>query len=170
MWVLSLDGKTVYMKDSVGLVYIARLLSEPHRDIAAVSLLAARAGIDPRVAAGSSGPILDEQARKDYGRRYTELQEELAKAEAHNDLGRVSKMQAEMEALMTELASATGLGGRDREQTDAEKVRKSVSMAVSRDISKIEAEHESLARHLTASISSGRVFRYSPESPIDWLT
>lgn len=170
VWVLSFEGKTVYMNDSVGMVYIARLLSDPHREIAAVSLLAARAGIDPRVASGSSGPILDAQARKNYERRYNELQEELAEAKAHNDLGHISRTQAEMETLAAELASATGLGGRDREQTDAERVRKSVSMAVSRDIQKIDKEHTSLAAHLTAFINSGQVFRYAPEPRIDWLT
>ena len=119
MWVLTYGGATVFMKDSVGLIYIARLLSEPKRDIAAVSLLAARAGIDPRIAAGSSGPILDEEARAEYGHLYREQQDSLADAEANNDLGRIEKLQGEMDALMTELARATGLGGRNREQTDA---------------------------------------------------
>jgi len=158
------------MKDSVGLAYIARLLSESHRDIAAVSLLAARVGIDPRVAAGSFGPILDERARKNYERRYIELQEEQAEAQAHNNLGRVSKVQVEIEELMTELASATGLGGQDRKRTDADKIRKSVSMAVSREIEKIHSEHNSLAAHLGAFISSGQIFRYAPEPRVEWLT
>jgi len=169
-WVLTFEGQTKHFKDSVGMAYIARLLAEPHRDIPAVSLLAARAGIDSRVAAGSMGEVLDEQARRAYQDRYNDLVEDLAKAEKNDDLGNIEKFQAEMDQLATELAGATGLGGRSRAKTDAEKVRKSVSMAVSRAIEGIQTEHESLGRHLTASITSGVVFRYSPEARIDWLT
>ena len=61
-WQLSFDGGTKFLKDSIGLGYIARLLMEPHRDIPAVTLLAARIGIDPLVTTGSSGEVLDDQA------------------------------------------------------------------------------------------------------------
>lgn len=169
-WQLSFDGDTKFLKDSVGLGYIARLLMEPHREVPAVTLLAARAGIDPLVTSGSSGEVLDDQARDEYGRRYRELQEELCEARANNDLGQIEKLEGEMEQLTNELASATGLGGRSRERTDIEKVRKSVSMAVSRDIERIGKQHEALGRHLTATITSGLTFRYAPEHEIDWLT
>jgi hypothetical protein len=169
-WRLTFDGQTVYLKDSVGLAYIARLLNEPYRDIPAVSLLAARAGIDPRMASGSSGELLDEAGRERFRRRYAELSEELEEARADHDLGRVAKLQVEMDVLVSEIARATGLGGRSREKTDADKVRKSVSMAVSRDIDRIAGEHAALGRHLRASVNSGYTFRYAPEQPIDWLT
>ncbi len=169
-WRLTFDSKTIYLKDSVGLAYIARLLNEPNRDIPAVSLLAARAGIDPRMASGSSGELLDDAGRERFRKRYTELSEELEEAQGNHDLGRVEKLQAEMESLASEIARATGLGGRSREKTDADKVRKSVSMAVSRDLDRIASEHASLGRHLNAAIRSGYTFRYAPEQPIDWLT
>lgn len=169
-WRLTFDGQTVYLKDSVGLTYIARLLNEPHRDIPAVALLAARAGIDPRIASGSSGAWLDDAGREKLRKRYTELTEELEGARGNHDLGRVEKLQSEMESLASEIARATGLGGRSREKSDADKVRKSVSMAVSRDIERITGKHAALGRHLHASISSGYMFRYAPEQRIDWLT
>lgn len=169
-WQTSFEGETQFFKDTVGLGYIARLLAEPHRDIPAVTLLAARAGIDPLVTSGSSGELLDDQARAEYGRRYRELLEELQEARANNDLGITEKLEGEMEALTNELANATGLGGRSREKSDIEKVRKSVSMAVSRDIERIGKKHESLCRHLIASIKAGLTFRYAPERVIQWLT
>lgn len=169
IWTLRFEGEVVHMKDSVGLAYIARLLREPDRDIPAISLLAARAGIDPLAASGSAGEILDGEARAKYQRRYSDLREELAEAVANRDLGRSERAQREMEQLATELARATGLGGRNRWQSDKERVRKSVSMAVARDIKNIEKLHKPLGRHLGASISSGRVFRYAPPTPIDWL-
>lgn len=169
-WQLSFGGETTFLKDSVGLGYIARLLIEPNREIPAVTLLAARAGIDPLVASGSSGEVLDEQARREYGNRYRELQEDLQEARDDNDAGRIAKLEVEMEQLANELANAVGLGGRSREKSDSEKVRKSVSMAVSRGIERIGEEHGKLGQHLIASITSGLTFRYSPEVPVEWHT
>lgn len=163
-WVITFQGKTAIMQDSRGLSYIARLLAEPRRDIPAVVLLAAVTGIDPRVTTGSSGPILDEQTRTEYETRFNELREELEDAEKNNDLGRIERLQSEMDVLGTEIARATGLGGRKRELTDAEKVRKAVSNAVSRAINSFdEKEYGELVRHLGVSISSGQFFRYDPE-------
>jgi len=167
-WVLRFGGETVYLKDSVGLAYIARLLSEPQRDIPAVSILAARAGIDPRISTGSTGEVLDDAARATYATRYQDLCEELDDAKRHHDEGRIVKLQEEMEQLSTELASATGLGGRGRKKSDAERVRIAVSMAVRRSIEAISEHHASLGRHLLLSISSGQVFRYSPDSRQEW--
>lgn len=167
---MSFDGESKYLKDSVGLGYIARLLMEPYREVPAVTLLAARAGIDPLVTSGSSGELLDDQARDEYGRRYCELQEELHEAKENNDLGQIEKFEGEMEQLTNELASATGLGGRSRQKTDIEKVRKAVREAISRDIGRIGEQHEALGNHLTAFITTGLSCRYAPESEIDWLT
>jgi hypothetical protein len=170
MWVVSFEGTTVYLSNSVGMAYIARLLAEPGRELPAVSLLAARAGIDPRIASGSSGEVLTDETRENYRRRYQDLQDDMEEAKEDNDLGRIAKLELEMEALTNELASATGLGGRSREKSDIDKVRKSVSMAVARDVERIGKQHEALGRHLLAAIGSGRTFRYAPELETEWLT
>lgn len=170
MWVSTFEGNTVYLQDSVGMAYIARLLSEQNKSLPAVALVAARAGIDERIAEGSSGELLDEEARKTYQARYLELVSDLEKADADIDPNALEKIQSEIDQLTTELARATGLGGRSRTQTDAEKIRKSVSMAVTRAIEKVSSSDDSLGNHLTASISSGRIFRYSPAIPTDWIT
>ena len=72
------------------------------------------------------------------------------------------------EGLTNELASATGLGGRSRQKSDFEKVRKNVSMAVTRAIDSIRDEHLVLGRHLRNSISPGLTFRYDPERDPNW--
>lgn len=170
MWQISFGGMTTNLKDSVGLGYIARLLMEPNRDIPAVTLLAARAGIDPLVPAGSSGEILTEETRENYRRRYQDLQDDMQEAKENNDLGLIEKLENEQEALTNELASATGIGGRGRQKSDAEKVRKSVSEAVRRDIGRVTKKHGPLGKHLTVTIASGTTLRYSPERQMDWLT
>jgi hypothetical protein len=169
-WVVKFEGETRIMDDTIGTFYIARLLVEPNRDVPAVCLLAAAARIDPRVATGTSGPLLTDETRAEYKKKYEEAQEELEEAEQDNDLGRVERTQKELDALGTEIYRATGLGGRKREKTDAERVRKAVSMAVSRAIESIGKQHKPLGRHLTASITSGLVFRYAPDRKIVWLT
>lgn len=169
-WQMSFEGETKYFKDSVGIGYIARLLIQPHKIISAVTLLAARVGIDPLVTAGTSGEVLDAESRKQYGQRYNDLQEDLEEAQRNNDLGRQEKAEKEMEELTVQLAGAVDHRGRSRQQTDADKVRKSVSEAVRRDIERISAEHPALGRHLTASIFPGSDFRYAPERATDWLT
>lgn len=169
-WEISFEKETTYFKDSVGLGYIARLLAEPRRDIPAVTLLASRAGIDPLVTTGASGVLLDDEARENYGKRYRELQKELEEAELHHDLGRVYEIKKERDQLAIELARATGLGGRSRKITDADRVRRSVSMAVSRDIDRIAKENSTFGQHLLNSIFKGIAFRYEPDRKLDWLT
>jgi len=156
------------MEDARGLPYLARLLAEPR--VPAASLLAAVTGIDPRITTGTSGRLLDDEAMAKYKQQYAELQDDLEEAENRNDLGRIAKLQSEMETFELEIARATGLGGRKREKTDAERVRKNVSTAVSRAIDSIRDEHAVLGRHLRNSISPGLTFRYDPERDPGWLT
>jgi hypothetical protein len=170
IWVIKYDRSMILMQDARGLAYLARLLADAGRVVPAASLLAAVTGIDPRISSGSSGRLLDDQAMSRYKQRYTELQEELEEAESRHDLGGIAKAQAEMEAFGTEIARATGLGGKKRERTDAEKVRKAVSMAVSRAIDSIRNEHAILGRHLQNSVSPGLTFRYDPEHDPGWST
>ena len=170
IWVLKYDGKMILMQDARGLWYLARLLAEPGRTVPAASLLAAVAGIDPRITTGSSGRLLDDEAMANYRKRYAELQEELEDAERSNDLGHIARLQAEQEAFELEIARATGLGGRKREKTDAERVRRNVSMAVMRAIDSIRDEHDVLGRHFRNSISPGLTFCYDPERDPEWLT
>ena len=170
VWVIKYDGEMILMEDARGLAYLARLLADPGRIVPAASLLAAVAGIDPRVTTGTSGRLLDDQAMARYKQQYAELQEELAEAKGMNDLGRITKLQSEMEAFAAEIGRATGLGGKKRERTDIEKVRKAVSMAVSRAIDSIRDAHAILGQHLRNSISPGLTFRYAPERDPGWLT
>jgi len=170
IWVLKYEGEMILMEDAKGLSYLARLLAEPGRIVPAASLLAAVAGIDPRVTKGTSGHLLDDDAMARYKREYDELQEDLEEAESRNDLGRIEQTKSKLDVFGTELARAYGLGGRKRERTDVERVRKSVSMAVSRAMDSIRDEHAVLGRHLQNSISCGLTFRYDPERDVDWLT
>lgn len=170
IWVLKFEGKMVLMQDAHGLHYIACLLAEPDSDVWVSHLLAAVMEIDPRVTAGASEQVADNTAIAAYRKNYRELREELDEAREMNDVGQIAAIQGKMDAFATEISRVTGLGGRARERSTIDNVRKRVSMAVTRAIDSIRAEHEALGKHLAGFISSGTIFRYAPDRRIDWLT
>jgi hypothetical protein len=65
------------------------------------------------LAAAASGTgadeVLDQQARAAYRQRLTALDEDLTEAEAWHDTERASRLRAEKDFLVRELAAATGL-------------------------------------------------------------
>lgn len=170
LWVVKYDGKMVLMKDAAGLSYLARLLLDPGRVFPAAFLLAAEAGIDLRITTGTLGRSLDDEAMTTYRQEYRELQEDLEEAEGSNDLGRVAEIKSKLEIFKTQIAGATGLGGRKREKSDADRARKSVSMAINRAMKDICGEHAILGKHLRKFVSSGSFFCYDPERDPGWLT
>ena len=102
-----------------------RLLAAPGQEVAAADLVTggAQAGH-----AFGAAPVLDERARAEYRARLAELDDELAQADAHHDIERSAGLAAERDALIDELARATGLGGRRRRLGDAaERARTTVT-------------------------------------------
>jgi hypothetical protein len=62
----------------------------------------------------------------------------------------------EREALLNELASAVGLGGRDGRLGDsAERARKTITSRTRDSISRVQHHHPELARHLDSTITTG---------------
>ena len=165
---ISYAGHSFTLRQSVGLDYLAELLCRPRQPMPAVTLLATRAGVEAGAMKGSSGKVLDSQARREYEARGRELMCELEDARACNDMGRIEACQEELDKLARELAKATGLGGRDREKRDADKVRKSVSVAVKRAVQNISKHNKELGRHFEASLTYGSELCYSPEREVNW--
>lgn len=168
-WELKFAGKKVILKDSVGLFYIARLIREPNCEIPALTLFAERTGVAEEALKGSSGEISNAQSRSSYKERCEELVKDIERAKSDNNIGEIESLQAEFEQLASELVASTGLGGRSREKSDAEKIRKSVFEAIKRCRKKIGESHQILAVHLENCISTGTNPRYSPSPPTDWL-
>lgn len=99
-----------------------------------------------------------------------DLREELDTTKARDDEGRIARIESDMRQITKEIARSMGLGGKIRENTEVDKVRQSVSMAVSRAVDSIRDEHQVLGTHLLSFISSGTIVRYSLDRKIDWLT
>lgn len=168
-WVIKYEGQMILLHSLGGLSYVARLLLDPGRTFPAAFLLAAEAGIDPRITTGTSGRALTDETLAEYKEEYIELKTELDEAKERNDLGHIDRLQKKLDFFATEIARATGYGGRKREKSDVERVRKNVSMAVTRAIDGIHAYHERLGKHLRNSVTSGLFFCYDPEHDPRWL-
>ena len=158
-WLLEAGGERSRLRDARGLHYLRALLAVPGRDIPALDLVAGGAGVHPQAA----GPVLDEQARSAYRRRLAQLAEELEAADRAGDPSRSEALQAERQALLTELRKATGLAGRTREVSlEAERARVNVTRTLRATLDRISQVAPRAGAHLQASIQTGRACRYEP--------
>jgi class 3 adenylate cyclase len=176
-WTIVYEGSAFRLKDTKGLRYIAELLRSPERELHAFDLVAlanddghpalpaSRPALRP-AELGDAGSVLDATAKSAYRKRLEDLRAELAEAESFNDAGRVARLTTEIEFLTRQLASAIGLGGRDRRVgAAAERARVNVTRAISDAIKRIREHSPALARYLEASIRTGTACAYRPPDP-----
>lgn len=101
------------------------------------------------------------------------IDEELAEATSWADRGRVEQLEEERDALLREVARASGLGGcRRTTGASAERARVAVRKAISAGLERIERADAPTGRRLRNSIHTGFVCRFEPDpdDPIEWLT
>jgi non-specific serine/threonine protein kinase len=118
-----------------------------------------------------AGPILDAQAKGEYKRRLDDLRRDLEEAERFNDPTRAERARDEMDALAQQLASAVGLGGRNRRLgSDAERARSAVTKRIKCSIKGIRQAIPSLGSHLATRVKTGYFCSYNPqpERPVAW--
>lgn len=178
-------GRSTVIRDLKGLRYIARMVAEPGREFHVLDLVAAGDGVirphgatgadaELSVKAGDTGiPILDDTAREAYRRRLADIDEDIEEATRLNDPGRVELAQRDRDYLVAELASAIGLGGRDRTVGGtSERARTSVARSVRYALQQLKSAQPDLAKHLQSAISTGTYCSYQPDplTPITWHT
>lgn len=178
-------GRTLHLKDSKGLRYLALLLSFPDRDFAVMEMLrlidgattddaslaeAFDAGLTShRRHDGSS--LEDRRSLEEYRRHWRDLSEQLADAERDHDLGRVAAIREQLEAFERLVRSATAPGGRSRRFTDeAERARQAVQKAIAGCIRRIRRGHPRLADHLETHVKTGSTccYRRSGARAVVW--
>ncbi|MFF2235320.1 ATP-binding protein [Streptomyces anulatus] len=170
VWQLRWDGVTVHVPDAKGLRDLHSLLGLPGADVPAVQLLAPEGG-DLVVAAGQLGgdPVLDEEAKRRYKEHLAQLDAEIDRAAARDDARGVEKYDRERQALLDQLRSAAGLGGRTRRLGDqTERARKTVTARIRDTLRKLDTLHPALAAHLKASVTTGTTCAYRPEHSPAW--
>jgi len=170
VWAVSFAGRSVHLPDTKGLRDLHTLLGLPGTDVPAVVLLDPDGG-ELVVAARRLGgdAVLDDEAKFRYKRRLTELDEEIDLALDRGDDRRAAALDQEREALLDELRTAAGLGGRTRRLGDeAERARKAVTARIRDTLRKLDEQHPELAAHLRAAVATGSTCRYEPDPSISW--
>jgi len=159
VWLVGRPGSTFVLPHMRGLEHLHVLLGNPDTEVAALDLVGAGVVVDqPGI------EVLDDTARRAYRARLAELDAEL-ELEDRDDL------LEEREALVAQLAGATGLAGRDRRTGgSSERARVAVRKAIINALARIAEQDPALARHLHDRVHTGHVCRYStdPDHPIAW--
>ena len=173
-WVIRYYGRTALLKSTRGLSHLAVLLHHPGREFHVSDLLSRPMDASTRCAGivldghatrerYAGIPMLDSQAKAEYQRRLNELHQQLNDAERFQDPERKAEAQSEVQAIADYLASAIGLGGRDRKtSSDSERARSAVTKCVKNAIQKIGEAIPSLGYHLGARIKTGYFCSYNP--------
>jgi hypothetical protein len=180
-WIIRYHGHAALLKSTRGLHYLAILLRDPGREFHVRELLArpidasnpGAVAANGRVTSGLYGgvPVLDAQAKAEYKCRVNDLRQDLNQAKRFNDPQRKTEVQNELQAIADHLASAVGLGGRDRRtSSDAERARSAVTKCIKQAVRKIDEAIPSLGYHLAARIKTGYFCSYNPhpDRPVAW--
>lgn len=120
---------------------------------------------------GDAGELLDASAKAAYKARLDELRDEIAEAERFQDPTRAATAREEMEFVVSELARAVGLGGRDRKAAShSERARLNVTRAIRSALRTITRVHPPLGQHLERTVRTGRYCSYIPDPrvPMIW--
>lgn len=178
VWELRAGARSVHLRDAKGVRYLARLIATPGSELHALDLQAEgmRARVSPvrttsgeltvHAAEADTGPLIDREARRAYAGRLDQLREEAKRACRLGDARRAARAREESEAIATQLARATGLGGRDRiAATNAERARTNVSRAVRRAIAEVQDLDAEMGAHLGTAVVTGTFCSYAPPKP-----
>src|SRR4051794_36525200 len=172
-WTVGSHGATHALPSMRGLQYLRLLLERPGIDVPALDLSDAVAGHPGiQVRDGDTGPLVDRQALTAYRRRLAELDQELARADARGDPVRAERLAGEREALLGQVAEATGLAGRPRATVSgSERARVAVRKAIAAAVARIGAVDPGVGRLLRDTVVTGTACRYDPDPgrPVRWV-
>jgi tetratricopeptide (TPR) repeat protein len=162
-WRIDWAGRTALVVHSVGMVHLSTLTANPGTEIHAAALVAGVGALGD-AARGSDQPVLDDAAMQEYRRRLSRLNAHIEELESTNQVDRAEAVRAERDWLLSELAGATGLGGRARRfPDDGERARIAVGKAIRRTLTHIEDADPAIAAHLRDTIRTGIRCAYRPE-------
>jgi hypothetical protein len=169
-WTAGCGDTRVRLHDSKGLRYLAELVGHPGVERHALDLVdivegvpTGGSGVDRR-GLGDAGSLLDAEARAAYRHRVAELRDAVEDALEVEDDDLAAKMQAELDALVAELARAFGLGGRDRKATSvAEKARVNVTRALRAALAKLAEALPEPGAVLDRRVRTGLFCAYEPQ-------
>lgn len=162
VWALRFAGRNALVKDTKGVMDLARLLAHPGE---AVHVLELATGARPARGTGAE-PTLDRKAVQSYRRRLAELEDAVNE---ETRAVRRAELEKERAALLRRLVADTGLGGRARKLNDpVERARKAVAARIRDAIRRIAKVHPELGMHLNGSVATGLCCVYRPRDAANW--
>jgi tetratricopeptide (TPR) repeat protein len=172
-WTAGCADTAVRLPDTKGLRYLAELVTHPGAERHVLDLVdlveGVGAGVDRRHL-GDAGELLDATARTTYRRRVEELRDDVEDALAIGDDERAAALQAELDALVGELARAFGLGGRQRTASSAsERARLNVTRALRAAIARLSEALPEAGAVLDRRVRTGFYCAYEPHTEDDIL-
>ena len=160
-WRIRHRGNEALLKHSRGLEMLSQLLASPDREIHALDLTST--GVEETIDVGTAGPVLDDQARRDYQQRIQVLRESLEDAETLGDVSGAEAAREELEFISRELAGAFGISGRSRAASSAaERARVNARRRLKDAIGKIGEQLPAAGRYLESTIKTGTYCKYQP--------
>jgi len=152
-WRITRGGRSIDLRDSRGMQLLARLVERPNQEIHVLALASDEGASAPE---SSAGDVLDDSARKAYRRRLGELAEALDDAETRGDARRAAAIERERQALVAELARATGLGGKSRASaSNTERARINIQKRIKEAVGRIAEADRELGRFLEIAVQTG---------------
>ena len=158
VWRITAEGRTIRVKDTKGLAYLADLVARPGQDLHVTQLAELADSVT-----GDAGPILDAKAKAAYKARVESLRSEIDEATRFGDFSRAERAEEEIEAIAEQIASAVGLGGRDRKAgSHIERARINVQRRLKDAIQRIGEHDPTLGKYLSASVKTGTYCSFTP--------
>ncbi len=191
-WIIVYEGRSITLKDSKGLHYIAYLISRAEQQFHVADLIAEAGDMAVPISDSEgeemtrselvqegltiteqddAGAVISPEAKTQYKLRLEKLEEEKETAKALNDIELLGKIEAERDLILEQLSSAYGLGGRARKvDSRMERIRKRVGENIRNTLKRIKELHPALEQHLYNSLRLGAFCMYTPEKPTTWHT
>jgi tetratricopeptide (TPR) repeat protein len=176
-WSATCDGAEVRLPDTKGLRYLGELLARPGVERHALDLVdrvegVSAAGGPDRRSLGDAGEVLDSRARTAYRHRIEQLRSEADNALAAGLLETAEAKQDAIDALVSELAKAFGLGGRSRVASSAaERARLNVTRALRSATAKLSDALPEAGGALDRRLRTGLYCVYEPsvDDGVRWI-
>lgn len=173
-WDLVHGSRSVRVRSTKGLCYLAELVAVPGAERHALDLVDRVEGVGEvsRRSLGDAGEVLDADARTAYRRRVEQLRADCEEALGCDAYDRAEALQAEIDQLVAQLAQAFGLGGRARRASSAaERARLNVTRAIRSAIHRIEEVLPDAGAALDRHVRTGLYSTYQPPpGELRWTT
>ncbi|MEJ7804056.1 MAG: hypothetical protein WKH68_11920 [Candidatus Limnocylindria bacterium] len=176
-WTASFKEASVRLPATKGLSYVATLVAAPGTERHVLDLVDRLEGLggagDPdRRSIGDAGPLLDSGARTAYRRRIEALRGDIDEALATHAFDHAEALQEELDLLVSQLASAFGIGGSARVAASAsERARLNVTRAIRAAAKRLDEALPGAGAALDRRIRTGLYCVYTPEpgEQIHWI-